>query len=185
MIDYECLKRAVTPMELLKMLHIDVTVSGFALCPWHNDETPSLKVYDDHVYCFACNAYGDIIDILMAVEGMTRNEAVKFIMTEYGLADCKNKAISPRISMTSYRQKRLHSRMTKELSEAKYRALACEAVGLDFIGRGLIPYSSDWVRVIKQRDKTLFESDILDIRIERRKNLERVREKRLRDNGAV
>lgn len=31
-------------------------------CPFHNDGTPSCKVYADHFYCFGCKATGDVIE---------------------------------------------------------------------------------------------------------------------------
>ncbi len=36
------------------------------LCPFHDDRTPSLVVYEDdqHFHCFACGAHGDVIDFV-------------------------------------------------------------------------------------------------------------------------
>ena len=46
-------------------------------CPFHSDSTPSLHVYDDrHWHCFSCRRHGDdIIDLLVIVKGIDRNEA--------------------------------------------------------------------------------------------------------------
>ena len=86
MIDYESLKKAVTPRELLERLSVDVTATGFALCPWHDDAKPSMKIYTDHVYCFSCNRYGDIIDLTRALTGSeTHSEAARFIISEFNL----------------------------------------------------------------------------------------------------
>lgn len=35
-------------------------------CPWHQDQTPSLAVYEDHVHCFACSAHHPLADLLAA-----------------------------------------------------------------------------------------------------------------------
>ena len=60
------------------------TVDGKILCPFHDDNNPSLHIYDDHFHCFACGAHGDRIDWLMMVEGLTRDEALSVIETWSG-----------------------------------------------------------------------------------------------------
>lgn len=43
-------------------------------CPFHDDSTPSLKVYPNETfYCFGCNAWGDALNVrLFAAEGRLR-----------------------------------------------------------------------------------------------------------------
>lgn len=66
--------------KLIHLLrHVDLRTiwgKGKILCPWHNDHTPSLHVYPDHVYCFACQTWGSGIDLLRA-QGLTFAEAVQ------------------------------------------------------------------------------------------------------------
>jgi DNA polymerase bacteriophage-type len=52
-------------------------VDGKIICPFHDDHTPSLVIYDDHYHCYVsgCGAHGDATDWLMLVEGMTRAQA--------------------------------------------------------------------------------------------------------------
>lgn len=52
---------------------------GKIRCPFHNDNTPSLHIYDDHYYCFGCGARGDAIDWLMIVESKNRSEAEELL----------------------------------------------------------------------------------------------------------
>jgi DNA polymerase len=58
-------------------------IDGKIICPFHDDSTPSLQIYDDHYHCFSggCGAHGDAIDWLMLVEGMDRAEAVHHLKT--------------------------------------------------------------------------------------------------------
>jgi hypothetical protein len=51
--------------------------NGQMCCPFHEDRAPSLRIYDDHYYCFGCGAHGNQLDWLVAVEGMTQDEAVE------------------------------------------------------------------------------------------------------------
>jgi DNA polymerase family A/Toprim domain/CHC2 zinc finger len=52
---------------------------GFILCPFHPDQRPSLKIYEDHFHCFTCGSHGYAIDWLTQVEGMTATEARRFL----------------------------------------------------------------------------------------------------------
>jgi Toprim domain/CHC2 zinc finger len=58
-------------------------VDGKIICPFHDDHTPSLVIYDDHYHCYVgnCGAHGDAIDWLMLVEGMTRAQARQHLAT--------------------------------------------------------------------------------------------------------
>lgn len=46
-------------------------------CPFHSETKPSLHVYPDHYYCFGCQAYGDHIDWLTRVEGLSLTAAAE------------------------------------------------------------------------------------------------------------
>ena len=53
-------------------------------CPFHDDKTPSLQVYEktNTVYCFSsnCSTHGkalDVIDFVMHKEGCTKHEAIE------------------------------------------------------------------------------------------------------------
>ena len=53
-----------------------------ALCPFHNDMTPSLNLYEagsgdsSHYHCFACGAHGDLIGLVREVQKVTFSGAV-------------------------------------------------------------------------------------------------------------
>src|SRR5262249_54349563 len=40
----------------------EAPVYGEIRCPFHDDDTPSLHVYDDHYYCFGCHKHGGHLD---------------------------------------------------------------------------------------------------------------------------
>jgi DNA polymerase len=50
-------------------------VGGKINCPFHDDDTPSLHVYEDHYHCFGCGAHGDLVDLLVKIEGMSSLDA--------------------------------------------------------------------------------------------------------------
>lgn len=57
---------------------LPVTRANKALCPWHNEKTPSLHYYKktNTVYCFACSGHGDAIDVYRAVHGCSFKVAI-------------------------------------------------------------------------------------------------------------
>ena len=65
---FEIVKENVNLREAAELYGLDVNRYGKALCPFHNDRHPSLYVVDDHYYCFACGAHGDVIEFV-AIHG--------------------------------------------------------------------------------------------------------------------
>jgi hypothetical protein len=62
---------------------LSVNRAGFALCPFHKEKTPSMKIFKDNRYhCFSCGADGDSIDFLM------KRDQVDFINAVKKLAGC-------------------------------------------------------------------------------------------------
>jgi DNA polymerase family A/CHC2 zinc finger/Toprim domain len=55
--------------------------SGQMCCPFHEDRTPSLRIYDDGYHCFSCGAHGNQLDWLVNAEEMDRDEAVELLKT--------------------------------------------------------------------------------------------------------
>lgn len=53
--------------------------SNMASCIWHNDKTPSLKVYEDSntFYCFGCGKYGDVIDVYRQLHNTSFPDTIK------------------------------------------------------------------------------------------------------------
>lgn len=62
--------------ELVKVGH-----ANNATCVWHSpDRHPSMHVYpDNHAHCFSCGNGGDVIDVVMEMNGFDFVEAVKYL----------------------------------------------------------------------------------------------------------
>lgn len=64
------------PSELKKSGRYQV-----GICPFHQEKTPSFRVYDNNTYyCFGCNAGGDAIEFQMKLSDCTFVEAVKSLI---------------------------------------------------------------------------------------------------------
>ena len=49
---------------------MNVNRNGMAVCPFHRDRHPSMKV-DRRYYCFGCGATGDVIDFVSLLHGIS------------------------------------------------------------------------------------------------------------------
>ncbi len=61
------------------------------VCPFHNDDRPSLTVYTDNntFKCFGCQKHGDLLTLLVAITGRTRQEYTLKLHREYNLDETK------------------------------------------------------------------------------------------------
>ncbi len=57
------------------------------LCPFHSEKTPSFSVSEEHQFykCFGCDAKGDVINFVMAIEGLTFWEGLKKLAEQHGV----------------------------------------------------------------------------------------------------
>ena len=82
---FEIVKENVNLREAAELYGIDVNRYGKALCPFHNDRNPSLYVADDHFYCFACGAHGDVIDFAANFFALPLYEAAQRLAADFGI----------------------------------------------------------------------------------------------------
>jgi len=71
--------------DVARFYGMQINRSGMACCPFHNEKTPSLKVYPDHFYCFGCGATGDCTGFVAKLFGISQFEAAKKISHDFGL----------------------------------------------------------------------------------------------------
>jgi DNA primase len=69
-------------------LIVSANDSGKVHCvsPGHQDENPSMHLYDDRAHCFACGFHGDVTDVWAAMRGFVRPlEAALDLAGEFGI----------------------------------------------------------------------------------------------------
>ena len=82
---FEAVKQTVTTRQAAEMYSIRVNRHGMAVCPFHNDKNPSMKV-DKRFHCFACQADGDVIDFVSRLCGLTCKEAAMKLADDFGIS---------------------------------------------------------------------------------------------------
>jgi hypothetical protein len=54
-------------------------------CPFHNDKTPSLMVYNDGFHCFGCQTHGDGVDFISQLYDVRPLDAARMIAARFGI----------------------------------------------------------------------------------------------------
>ena len=75
---FEAVKQKLTTRQAAELYGIRVSRHGMAVCPFHNDKNPSMKV-DKRFHCFACQADGDAVDFVSRLFGLPSQEAAVMI----------------------------------------------------------------------------------------------------------
>ena len=82
---FQNVKYGVNCREAAERYGGSINRQGKALCPFHNDRHPSLYVADDHFYCFACGAHGDVIDFAANFFDLPLYEAAQRLAADFGV----------------------------------------------------------------------------------------------------
>lgn len=86
MIDvFEEVKHMLTMQQVIDRYSANKVKRGWALCPFHPDHNPSLHVYKNSFYCFACGAGGDLINYVARLMSISNGEAVNTLIQDFSL----------------------------------------------------------------------------------------------------
>ncbi|MBR4022002.1 MAG: hypothetical protein IKI94_05310 [Ruminococcus sp.] len=58
---------------------------GMTNCIFHNDRTPSMRLYDDHFYCFGCGKCGDVTKLVEGLFGESPIQSAKRLCADFGI----------------------------------------------------------------------------------------------------
>ena len=83
MIDFKSVKSLVTAREAAEHYGLTVNRYGMALCPFHDDHNPSMKL-DDRFHCFGCGEDGDVIDFTAKFFNLSLPEAAEKLVKDFG-----------------------------------------------------------------------------------------------------
>ena len=84
MIDFKEIKDTVPVPAAAEHYGLAVR-NGMTQCIFHDDRNPSMKLYDDHFYCFGCTEHGDVISLTARLFSFTPLEAAKKLCADFGI----------------------------------------------------------------------------------------------------
>ena len=82
---FETVKASVSVPDAAKRYGIRADRHGMALCPFHEDRHPSLKLNQDYYYCYGCGATGDVTDFVSRLFSLRPYDAAKKLAEDFGI----------------------------------------------------------------------------------------------------
>ena len=81
---FDAVKQSVTTRQAAEMYGLKIRRNNMAVCPFHQDKNPSMKV-DKRFHCFGCGADGDVIDFVSRLYGISSLEAAQKTASDCGI----------------------------------------------------------------------------------------------------
>lgn len=152
--------RRFTDFELREAREVDIAEriarSGFKLvrraglyemcCPFHQERTPSFKVFADHWHCYGCGAHGDTIKWMMRAHNMSFPEAVEALLDGRAVTPAEIRQTEQRIrdrELEERAKKDRHLRAAWRLWEEARPIVPGDPVWRYLHGRGCVPLPDD------------------------------------------
>ncbi len=82
---YQKIKSAITVQQAGEMYGMEPDRHGMVCCPFHSDNTPSMKLNDNYYYCFGCGATGDVVDLTAKLFDLNPLQAAEKLAHDFGL----------------------------------------------------------------------------------------------------
>ena len=83
---FDAVKQSVTTRQAAELYGIHVNSHGMAVCPFHQDRNPSMKV-DERFYCFGCQATGDVIDFTAKLFDLKPKDAAEKLAADFFVSE--------------------------------------------------------------------------------------------------
>ena len=82
---FQKIKSAITVPQAAKVYGMEPDRRSMVCCPFHSDNTPSMKLNDTYYYCFGCGATGDVIDLTAKLFSLNPRQAAEKLVHDFGL----------------------------------------------------------------------------------------------------
>ena len=134
----------IDTIEVFEYYGLQPNRKGFICCPFHNEKTPSFKVYKGNggYHCFGCGEHGSVIDFVMRYFDLSFKEAIKKLNDDFNLGLPIGEKLDRRKKL-DIAKRSFKARQEREKKKAEYNRLKNNReIALD-----------DWVRLDKQKMK--------------------------------
>ena len=82
---FEAVKAAIPVRAAAERYGLEVNCSSMVRCLFHEDHTPSMKLYGDHFYCFGCGKHGDVISLVAELFAIQPYDAACKLADDFGV----------------------------------------------------------------------------------------------------
>lgn len=81
------LKEMITVRDVCEQYGIEINRQGFAVCPFHTEDTPSMKVYEGSrgFNCYGCGKNGDVITFVAELFSLNFRQSLEKLNSDFSL----------------------------------------------------------------------------------------------------
>lgn len=112
------IKERVTMFDVADRYGFDVYKKHFIPCPFHNEKTPSMKLYDGKkgCYCFGCGYSGDVLGFVQKYFNLDFKQTLQKLNDDFGLNLPIGERLSQKqqLSIAKEKHKREQAKKQKE-----------------------------------------------------------------------
>ena len=112
----QTIKDRLTMREVLEYYGYEPNKKGFICCMFHNEKTPSMKIFEKDYHCFGCGEHGDVITFVQKLFNLSFQEALKKIDIDFGLNLYDDKTFEE-LRKSHYKTKQLQAKREREKAE--------------------------------------------------------------------
>jgi DNA primase len=114
----QTIKERLTMFDVCQQYGFEPNRADFICCPFHNEKTPSMKIYrgDKGYSCFGCGASGDVISFVQKLFNLSFQETLKKIDNDFCLNIYSDKSFEELRKM-HYQQKQFEAKKEREKAE--------------------------------------------------------------------
>lgn len=112
----QTIKDRLTMREVLERYGYTADRKGFICCPFHNEKTPSMKIYKKDYHCFGCQENGDVITFVQKLFGLSFQDTLRKIDADFGLNIYGDHSFEE-LRRSHYQQQALQAKREREKRE--------------------------------------------------------------------
>ena len=89
-------------IEVALYYGVQMNRGSFTNCLFHDDKTPSMKIYGDHFHCYGCGEHGDMITLVERLFSITPIQAAQKLAYDFGISTDGNLAAAVKTKPVIY-----------------------------------------------------------------------------------
>ncbi len=160
------IKNAVNINDVFSLVGLSPNRKGFIVCPFHNEKTASLKLFNGNsYYCFGCGRGGDVISFYQNFYNESFIEAAKHLNSDFNL----NLFLDKKQKKTYYQKRKIQDLKINQL------ALKCKQAEIKRIENNREIWLNKFIKsdliINSQKPKNVFDVLCSDF-VEAIKNIE-------------
>ena len=112
----QTIKDRLTMREVLERYGYTADRKGFICCPFHNEKTPSMRIYENDYHCLGCREHGDVITFVQKLFGLSFQDTLRKIDADFGLNIYGDHSFEE-LRRSHYQQQALQAKREREKRE--------------------------------------------------------------------